>query len=92
MRDKLIPKSEHVYELPQEGNMRVPGRIYSSQSLLEHPGMDSAIQQVANVATLPGIVNYSMAMVIPALNCAIPIEVPTIVIQILICIVWIKRI
>ena len=62
MKDKLIPKEEHVYELPQEGNMRVPGRIYSSQSLLEHPGMDSAIQQVANVATLPGIVDYSMAM------------------------------
>ena len=52
MKDKLISKDEHVYELPQEGNMRVPGRIYSSQSLLEHPGMDSAIQQVANVATL----------------------------------------
>ncbi len=62
MKDKLVLKEDHVYELPKEGRMRVPGRIYSSQSLLEHPGMDSAIQQVANVATLPGIVDFSMAM------------------------------
>ena len=62
MKDKLVLKEDHVYELPKEGRMRVPGRIYSSQSLLKHPGMDSAIQQVANVATLPGIVDFSMAM------------------------------
>ena len=30
MKDKLVPKEEHVYELPKEGQMRVPGRIYSS--------------------------------------------------------------
>ena len=62
MKDKLVLKEDYVYELPKEGRMRVPGRIYSSQSLLKHPGMDSAIQQVANVATLPGIVDFSMAM------------------------------
>ncbi len=62
MKDKLVPKKDYVYELPKEGQMRVPGRIYSSQALLKHPGMDSAIQQVANVATLPGIVDFSMAM------------------------------
>lgn len=62
MIDKLISKDKNIYELPQEGKMRVPGRIYSSKSLLSHPGMDSAVQQVANVAQLPGIVNASMAM------------------------------
>ena len=62
MKDKLISKKENVYELPKEGKMNVPGRIYSSESLLSHPGMDSAIQQVANVAELPGIVDASMAM------------------------------
>jgi len=62
MLDKLISKDKNIYELPQEGKMRVPGRIYSSESLLSHPGMDSAVQQVANVAQLPGIVNASMAM------------------------------
>ena len=62
MKDKLISKSKNIYELPQEGKMKVPGRIYSSDSLLSHPGMDSAIQQVSNVAELPGIVDASMAM------------------------------
>ena len=62
MKDKLISTKENVYELPKEGKMNVPGRIYSSEALLSHPGMDSAIQQVANVAELPGIVNASMAM------------------------------
>jgi tRNA-splicing ligase RtcB len=41
--------------------MRVPGRIFVSAALREmvEPG---TVDQVANVATLPGIVKYSMAM------------------------------
>jgi len=41
--------------------MRVPGRIFLSETLLNYlePG---AIQQVKNVATLPGIQKYSFAM------------------------------
>ena len=62
MIDKLVSKSDNIYELPQEGKMRVPGRIYSSKSLLSHPGMDSAINQVSNVAELPGIKTASLAM------------------------------
>ena len=62
MKDKLISKKENVYELPKEGKMNVPGRIYSSESLLSHPGMDSAINQVSNVAELPGIKTASLAM------------------------------
>lgn len=41
--------------------MRVPARIYASEKLLEGTEPD-AITQVVNVATLPGIVNYSFAM------------------------------
>ena len=62
MIDELIPKRENIYELPKKGKMNVPGRIYSSESLLSHPGMESAVKQVANVAELPGIVDASMAM------------------------------
>jgi tRNA-splicing ligase RtcB len=55
--------SENIYELPigHRAGMRVPGRIFVSDGLLElvEPG---TIDQVANVATLPGIVKYSMAM------------------------------
>ncbi len=42
--------------------MRVPGRIFASEKLLEHIVKDDSINQVANVATLPGIVKYSFAM------------------------------
>jgi len=42
--------------------MRVPGVIYADENLIETIKHDKAPQQVANVATLPGIVNYSLAM------------------------------
>ena len=43
-------------------SMRVPGRIYASAELLETQKQDEAVQQVRNVAELPGIVGYSLAM------------------------------
>jgi len=42
--------------------MRVPGRIYTSEKLMEALRGDESPQQVANVAHLPGIVRYSLAM------------------------------
>ncbi len=54
--------SSHLYEVPKTGRMRVPGRIYASRELLELQKVDEAIEQVRNVAHLPGIVDYSLAM------------------------------
>ncbi len=50
--------------LPQsyKQGMRVPGLIFASAEMLDIIGQDQAIEQVANVAFLPGIVKYSMAM------------------------------
>ncbi|HET9477073.1 MAG TPA: RtcB family protein [Dehalococcoidia bacterium] len=50
--------------LPQDykRGMRVPGLIFASEEMLHIIGQDQAIEQVANVAFLPGIVRYSMAM------------------------------
>lgn len=42
--------------------MRVPGVVYASRELLADPAHDQALQQVVNVATLPGIVEASYAM------------------------------
>jgi tRNA-splicing ligase RtcB len=54
---------DNTYEVPigYRPGMRVPGRIFVSAALREmvEPG---TVDQVANVATLPGIVKYSMAM------------------------------
>ncbi len=42
--------------------MLVPGVIFASRSLLPETNLDPLLQQVANVATLPGIVEASYAM------------------------------
>jgi tRNA-splicing ligase RtcB len=54
--------NDYLYEIPQVGAMRVPGRIYASDELIEPGKRDEAIGQVMNVATLPGIVKHSLAM------------------------------
>lgn len=50
-----IPKS-------YKQGMRVDGIIYADEKLLEDIRHDKAIEQVVNVAFLPGIVKYSLAM------------------------------
>ncbi|MDI9395533.1 MAG: RtcB family protein [Euryarchaeota archaeon] len=55
--------SDNDWEIPkgQVPKMRVPGRLFVSENLLE--GIEpETIDQIANVATLPGIQKYSMAM------------------------------
>ncbi len=42
--------------------MRVDGIVYANEKLLEQAKSDEALQQVANVAHLPGIVKHSLAM------------------------------
>ena len=51
-----------TYEIAREGAMRVPGRVYADESLFAQTGHEEALQQVANVATLPGVVTASIAM------------------------------
>jgi tRNA-splicing ligase RtcB len=53
---------EALYELPPTEGMRVPGRIFASEELMNLVRRDRASQQVANVAHLPGIVEASFAM------------------------------
>src|SRR5262245_51790834 len=52
----------YLYEIPKTGGMRVPGRVYATRELMESQKADEAIQQVRNVAYLPGIVGHSLAM------------------------------
>ncbi len=59
---ELIRIHEYLWEIPKQGAMLVPGRIYISSSMLEEMRQDPALTQVANVACLPGIVGYSLAM------------------------------
>jgi tRNA-splicing ligase RtcB len=53
--------SDYLWEIPQRGEMRVPGRIFASEKLIQD--MDEKVrEQVTNVAMLPGIQIASMAM------------------------------
>ncbi len=53
---------EFAWEIPRTGGMRVPGRVYLSRAQMDVMRKDPALQQVANVAHLPGIVGHSLAM------------------------------
>lgn len=48
--------------VPKEGDMKVDGLIIAKEELLEAISQDKSIDQVKNVATLNGIVGYSIAM------------------------------
>jgi len=54
--------SKNIYEIPAEGKMNVPARIFASESILENIEKDKTLEQVKNVAQLPGILKYSIAL------------------------------
>lgn len=59
---KIQQIADYVWEIPRHGNMRVPGRVYASREMMSGLQQDASLEQVANVAHLPGIVGYSLAM------------------------------
>ncbi|ASJ16389.1 RNA-splicing ligase RtcB [Thermococcus chitonophagus] len=51
------------WEIPKfDRRMRVPGRVYADEVLLEKMKSDRTLEQAANVAMLPGIYKYSIVM------------------------------
>jgi tRNA-splicing ligase RtcB len=53
---------EALWEAPPTGGMRVPGRVFASEALFRGASEDRALDQVVNVAHLPGIARASFAM------------------------------
>ena len=53
---------EHVWEIPREGDMRVPARVFASESLLEKIADDRTLTQLRNATHLPGIRKYAICM------------------------------
>ncbi|MBN2367842.1 RtcB family protein [Candidatus Woesearchaeota archaeon] len=51
-----------TWEIPKEGAMKVPGKIFVSEKLMEVIKEDNSIQQVKNVACMPGILKNAFAM------------------------------
>lgn len=61
-RPSLVEDGPFRFRIAPTGAMRVPGIVYASTALLPDVQEDRALDQVANVATLPGIVAASYAM------------------------------
>jgi tRNA-splicing ligase RtcB len=53
--------NEYIWELPKQDGMKVPGIIYASEKLVEDMKKDITLQQLKNVAMLPGIIDKSIA-------------------------------
>ncbi len=53
---------EHVWKLPQSGEMGVSGRVYASEALLEAIAGDKTLSQLQNAAHLPGMVDPVITM------------------------------
>lgn len=54
--------SDNEWEIPRDGKMNVPARIFASGEILEKIKEDKTLEQIKNVAMLPGILKYSIAV------------------------------
>jgi tRNA-splicing ligase RtcB len=61
---QLIKIDDYRWKIPEnyKTGMRVPGLIYASKEMLDSVREEQTLEQVANVAFLPGILGYSLAM------------------------------
>jgi tRNA-splicing ligase RtcB len=61
---ELRQVDETLWEIPagERPDMRVPARVFADPELLEAIRSDRSLEQLQNVATLPGVVEAAMAM------------------------------
>jgi len=59
---KIEQVDDWRWRIPREGKMRIEGLIYADEEMIGDIRKDQSLQQVVNVATLPGITGPSMAM------------------------------
>src|SRR5262249_59656236 len=53
---------DYRWRIPRHGGMLVDGMAYADAAMMEEIRNDPSLQQVANVAHLPGIVSAALAM------------------------------
>lgn len=63
-RQDLVKITETEFEIPPlfDPSMRVGARIFTTEAMLNEIIKDRSLQQICNVATLPGIQKYAYAM------------------------------
>ena len=63
-KDTFEKISDFLWEIPKSfrADMKVSARVFISEEMLAAAFSDRSLDQLVNVATLPGIINYSLAM------------------------------
>jgi tRNA-splicing ligase RtcB len=59
---KIQRMDDFRWRIPREGKMRTHGVVYADDKMMDSIREDQSLNQVRNVAWLPGIVGPSMAM------------------------------
>jgi tRNA-splicing ligase RtcB len=59
---ELVKVSDNIWEIPKQGAMKVPARIYASAQLVQAAQRDKTLEQARNVACLEGILEMSYVM------------------------------
>ncbi|MEM4197201.1 MAG: RtcB family protein, partial [Candidatus Anstonellaceae archaeon] len=60
--ENLIQISPVEWKIKKEGKMNVDVVVYGTEELVKKKQEDKTIQQIKNVSTLPGIVEYASVM------------------------------
>lgn len=62
--EDMVQINENLFEIPQavSPHMRVPARIYMNKEMFVDIKEDHSLIQLMNVASLPGIQKYAIAM------------------------------
>ncbi len=60
----LVRVSDNIWEIPPtfRNDMRVPARVYASETMLAETLKDQSLEQLVNATTLPGVTQYAIAM------------------------------
>src|SRR3990167_10608785 len=63
-KNDLKKINDFVWEIPKSfrADMRAPARIFATEKLLEEIFRDRSLEQLVNVATLPGIQKHALVM------------------------------
>ncbi len=59
---EIIRIDEWRWLIPKHSEMKTDGLVFADAKMMEEIKRDESLKQVANVATLPGIVGKSLAM------------------------------
>jgi tRNA-splicing ligase RtcB len=63
-KNDLKKVSEYIWEITKEyrSDMKVPARVFANEKLIENLFEDRSLEQLVNVATLPGIQKWALSM------------------------------